>query len=97
MALGTSRLGTGIPHGSSGRDEATRAVPILLGDMRDGLQWAHEQSEGCEQVFNRQGSRSRNSARGRSHVRLPVPDLKFHDMRRTAVRNMRRAGVSHGT
>ena len=32
-----------------------RAVPILAGDMRDWLKWAHEQSNGCEHVFNREG------------------------------------------
>ena len=45
-------------------------------------------------VFHSDGSRSRFSLHLEEGVRRAgVPDLKFHDLRRTAVRNMRRAGV----
>jgi integrase len=73
-----------------------RVVPILAGDMRDWLTWAHEQSDGCPQVFNRAGEPSKDFrwAWGKACEVAEVRDLKFHDLRRTAVRNMRRAGVS---
>jgi len=73
-----------------------RAVPILAGDMRDWLKWAHGQSNGCSRVFNRLGEpikEFRKAWKDACKV-AEVPDLKFHDLRRTAVRNMRRAGVS---
>jgi integrase len=73
-----------------------RAVPILAGDMRDWLKWGHEQSNGCPRVFNRGGEpikEFRSAWKGACKA-AEVPDLKFHDLRRTAVRNMRRAGVS---
>jgi integrase len=63
--------------------------------MCDWLKWAQEQSNGCEQVFNRAGEPIKDF-RGAWSVACKaaeVPDLKFHDLRRTAVRNMRRAGV----
>ena len=72
-----------------------RAVPILQGDMRQWLQWASERSNGCDQVFNRTGEPIKDFRRGWkvACAKAGVPDLKFHDLRRTAVRNMRRAGV----
>ena len=73
----------------------SRAVPILKGDMRRSLEWARDQSNGCSHVFNRIGEAILNFRKAweTACASAGVPDLKFHDLRRTAVRNMRRAGV----
>lgn len=73
----------------------SRAIPIIEGDMRTWLLWSKANADGCPRVFHRWGEPIKE-------FRMPwkkackaagVPDLKFHDLRRTAVRNMRRAGV----
>jgi integrase len=73
-----------------------RAVPILAGDMLTWLKLAHDQSNGCANVFQRAGEpiKEFRGAWKNACKAAEVPDLKFHDLRRTAVRNMRRAGVS---
>jgi integrase len=83
-------------HAQETKSGYARAVPILAGDMRDWLKWAHDQSNGCEQVFNHDGAPIKDFrwAWNKACKAAEVPDLKFHDLRRTAVRNMRRAGVS---
>jgi integrase len=73
----------------------SRAVPILDGDMRYWLEWAHKNADGCDAVFHRDGvpiKEFRFTWR-KACAAAGIPDLKFHDLRRTAVRNMRRAGV----
>jgi integrase len=72
-----------------------RAVPILKGAMRNWLAWARHNANGCAWVFNRIGEPIKNFRRAwqTACASAGVPDLKFHDLRRTAVRNMRRAGV----
>ena len=76
-----------------------RAVPIVAGDMRELLvsakrehdeNWPH-----CEEVFSRQGEPIKDfrSAWRKACIAAEVPELNFHDLRRTAVRNMRRAGI----
>ena len=72
-----------------------RAVPILEGDMQTWLKWAADTAEGCEAVFHRDGAPFKEFRRPWENAckAAGVPDLKFHDLRRTAVRNMRRAGV----
>jgi integrase len=72
-----------------------RAVPVVAGDMHDWLKWAYGQSNECEQVFNRSGEpiKEFRSAWTKACEAAEVSGLKFHDLRRTAVRNMRRAGV----
>jgi integrase len=72
-----------------------RAVPILEGDMKDWLQWSHQNADGCERVFHRDGVPFKEFRRSwqKACDAAGVPTLKFHDLRRTAVRNMRRAGV----
>ncbi len=83
-------------HADETKSEHARAVPILAGDMGDWLKWAHRQSNGCPHVFNRAGEliKEFRSAWKKAREAAGAPDLKFHDLRCTAVRNMRRAGVS---
>jgi integrase len=72
-----------------------RAVPILAGEMRDWLQWTLERANGCAFVFHHDGERFKEFRTPWKNAckEAEIPDLKFHDLRRTAVRNMRRAGV----
>lgn len=73
----------------------SRAVPILDGDMRTWLEWSLKESDGSPFVFHRYGEPIKSFRRVwmNACAEAGVPDLKFHDLRRTAVRNMRRAGV----
>ena len=76
-----------------------RIVPILEGDMHDLLSQAKEERDAnypdSQWVFNRQGEPIKDFRWSWEQAckRAGVPDLKFHDLRRTAVRNMRRDGV----
>ena len=76
-----------------------RSVPILKGDMRDILLAAKKERDenwpDSPWVYNRQGKRIIDFRIGwkKACIKAGVPDLNFHDLRRTAVRNMRRAGV----
>jgi integrase len=76
-----------------------RTIPILSGDMLNLLQEAkRKRDEGWPDspwVFSRGGERILDfrSAWDKAVKAAGVPDLTFHDLRRTAVRNMRRAGV----
>jgi integrase len=76
-----------------------RSVPILSGDMEDFLRAAKAERDdkwpACEWVFSRDGEQVRDFRATWTEAckRAGVPDLRFHDLRRTAVRNMRRAGV----
>lgn len=76
-----------------------RVVPILKGDMADLLTAIRRERDEhwpySPWVFSRQGEPIKDFrwAWGKACERAKVPDLNFHDLRRTAVRNMRRAGV----
>jgi integrase len=73
----------------------SRAVPILDGDMRVWLEWSRDHADGSPRVFHNEGEPIKDfRAAWKSACKAAsLPDLKFHDLRRTAVRNMRRAGV----
>lgn len=73
----------------------TRAVPILEGDMQTWLEWSRDHADGCPRIFHRDGVTFKEFRRPwlKAIATAGVPELKFHDLRRTAVRNMRRAGV----
>jgi len=76
-----------------------RSIPILDGDMRNYLLAAKAERDSdypdCEWVFSRGGKKVTDFRTGWDAAckKAGVPDLTFHDLRRTAVRNMRRAGV----
>ncbi len=87
-----------LDKGATKNDDA-RSVPILAGDMHDLLAAAKRQRDAdwpnSPWVFNRAGEIIKDFrwAWWEACKRAGVPDLNFHDLRRTAVRNMRRAGV----
>jgi len=76
-----------------------RSVPILDGDMRDLLLASKKERDelwpDSPWVFNRGGQQIKEFRGGWVNAckEAGVPDLNFHDLRRTAVRNMRRDGV----
>ena len=76
-----------------------RAVPILEGDMRNLLSAAKQERDTswprCQLVFSRVGEPIKDfrASWRQACVTAGVPELNFHDLRRTAVRNMRRAGI----
>lgn len=76
-----------------------RSVPILEGDMRELLLTAKRERDAhwpdSPWVFNRGGRQIKDFRGGWEQAckKAGVPELNFHDLRRTAVRNMRRAGV----
>lgn len=87
-----------LDKGQTKNDDA-RSVPILEGEMRDLLVAAKKERDAAwpksPWVFNRAGESIKDFRWSWEEAckRAGVPDLKFHDLRRTAVRNMRRAGV----
>ena len=86
-----------LEKGETKNDEP-RSVPILDGDMLDLLisskRERDEQWPNSPWVFSRRGERIIDFRWSWDEAckRAGVPDLNFHDLRRTAVRNMRRAG-----
>lgn len=87
-----------LEKGETKNDDG-RTVPILEGDMRDLLLAAkRERDEKWPRspwVFNRRGERIKDfrASWDEACERAGIPGFKFHDLRRTAVRNMRRCGV----
>lgn len=81
------------------KNQDGRTVPIVPGDMRDMLLAAKQERDEnwpkSKWVFNRSGKKITDFRTGWATAvkAAGVPDLTFHDLRRTAVRNMRRAGV----
>jgi integrase len=79
-----------------------RTAPIY-GDMREWLVMQKEKRDQeyplCPWVFHRVGKQISNKLTGwrEACIEAKMPELLFHDLRRTAVRNMVRAGVPRTT
>ncbi|HTB11118.1 MAG TPA: site-specific integrase [Bryobacteraceae bacterium] len=87
-----------LEYGETKNQEA-RSVPIISGDMFNALTTAKQKRDECwpqsPWVFSRRGEVIKDFrwAWEEACKAAGVPDLNFHDLRRTAVRNMRRAGI----
>jgi integrase len=92
-----SRLIT-LEYGETKNDDP-RSVPIVRGDMFNALSAEKQKHDefwpACPWVFSRGGQPIKDFrwAWDEACKRAGVPGLHFHDLRRTAVRNMRRAGI----
>lgn len=88
-----------VLQGGETKNGEGRAVPIVPGDMADLLSAAKQERDASYPtspwVFNRQGEQIKDfrGTWAKARESAGVPDLNFHDLRRTAVRNMRKAGV----
>jgi len=93
IAAGTIRLEPGTTKNSEGREVSmTLPVRTLLTQCVQG-KGSHDY------VFTRDGGRPVRDFRGtwaNACEAGKVPNLLFHDLRRTAARNLRRAGVAEG-
>ncbi len=74
-----------------------RAVPIY-GDLKAWFEMAKVEwakTPECPWVFSRNGKRMKDTRTGFDDAKKAAgyPDLPFHDLRRTAIRNVERAGV----
>jgi integrase len=84
--------------GSQTKNQRPRTLPIY-GDMRVWLEQQKDQRDqlwpSCPCVFHYSGRRLGKHLRGwrRACVAAGMPGLLFHDLRRSAVRNMERAGI----
>jgi len=87
---GMVRLNPGATKNDEGR--AVYLEPELLGMMED---LRRQKVFGCKYVFHRNGSQIRDfrSTWSNAFKKAGVPVMLFHDLRRTAVRNMVRAGI----
>ena len=96
-----SRLIT-LEYGET-KNQEPRTVPITKGDMFDALTAEKTKRDQLwptsPWVFSRAGLiiKDFRGAWDEACRATGVPDLQFHDLRRTAVRNMRRAGVPQVT
>lgn len=87
-----------LRKGETKTDDA-RVLPFLTEDMTTYLKAAKKDRDEnfpqCPWVFSRRGEPIRDFrlAWDEACKRAGVPDLLFHDLRRTADRNMRRAGI----
>ncbi|HTU44903.1 MAG TPA: site-specific integrase [Bryobacteraceae bacterium] len=87
-----------LEKGETKNDDA-RTVPILEGDMRELLLTAKAERDAhwpqSPWVFHRNGEPIKDfrAAWDKACGRAGIAGFKFHDLRRTAVRNMRRSGV----
>jgi integrase len=94
-----SESGFIVLHTGETKNGQGRALPIIEGDMRCLLDLArHERDAGwphCPTVFSRGGEAIKDfrATWRKACIAAGVPELNFHDLRRTAVRNMRRAGI----
>lgn len=81
------------------KNKVARVLPFLTDDMATYLKAAKEHRDAnypqSPWVFNRNGEQIKDFKRAwaLACARAGVPDLHFHDLRRTSVRNMRRAGI----
>jgi integrase len=86
-------------HTGETKNGQGRAVPIVDGDMRRLLNAAKHERDAdwphCLLVFSRSGEGIKDfrATWRKACIAADVPELNFHDLRRTAVRNMRRAGI----
>jgi integrase len=89
------RLEPGTTKGEEGR-----TLPIYNGEMLEWLRMAREVRDTrypeCSAVFHREGEaiKSFKNSWATACARAALPGLLFHDLRRTAVRNMVRAGIA---
>jgi integrase len=87
-----------LDKGETKNDDA-RSAPIVDGDMRNYLEAAKKERDQnwprSSWVFNRAGEPIKDFrwTWDEACKRAGIDGLKFHDLRRTAVRNMRRAGI----
>jgi integrase len=81
------------------KNDDPRSVPIVKGDMRDLLIAAKKDRDAkwpdSQWVFSREGEPIKDFrwAWDKACEAAGIPDFNVHDLRRTAVRNMRRAGI----
>ena len=84
---------------AAAKNRTGRILPIPEGDMRDLLLKAKQKRDleypECEWVFSRDGEliKDYRAAWHKARKIAGAPKLLFHDLRRTAVRNMRRLGI----
>jgi integrase len=81
------------------KNEEARILPFLTDEMASSLQAAKAGRDRlypeCPWVFNRRGEPIKDFRESWAMAckAAGVPELRFHDLRRTGVRNMRRAGI----
>jgi integrase len=90
MVAGEIRIERKQAKGKKGR-----VLPIY-GDMQEWLEWQRERRAlGCDLVFHWNGKPLGSHLKGwdKACTKAELDGLHFHDLRRSAVRNMERAGI----